>query len=63
MPFGLTNAPVTFQRFMNDVLKSIIKTFALVYLDNVIIYSKSLEQQIVHIKKDFKNFLEKQNYN
>ena len=51
MPFGLTNAPATFQRFMNDVLKSVIKKFALVYLDDVIIYSKTLEQHIKHIEK------------
>jgi hypothetical protein len=51
MPFGLTNAPATFQRFMNDVLKSVIKKFALVYLDDVIIYSKTLQQHIVHIEK------------
>ena len=51
MPFGLTNAPATFQRFMDDVLKSVIKKFALVYLDDVIIYSKTLEQHIVHIEK------------
>ena len=36
---------------MNDVLKSVIKKFALVYLDDVIIYSKTLEQHIVHIEK------------
>ena len=51
MPFGLTNAPATFQRFMNDVLKSVIKKFALVYLDDVIIYSKTLDQHITHIEK------------
>ena len=51
MPFGLTNAPTTFQRFMNDVLKSVIKKFALVYLDDVIIYSKTFKQHIVHIEK------------
>ena len=42
---------VSIQRFMNDVLKSIIKKFALVYLDDVIMYSKTLEQHIVHIEK------------
>ena len=53
MPFGLKNAPatLTFQRFMNDVLKSVIKKFALVYLDDVIIYSKTLEQHIKHTEK------------
>ena len=36
---------------MNDVLKSVIKKFTLVYLDDVIIYSKTLQQHIVHIEK------------
>ena len=49
MPFGLTNAPSTFQRLMNQILQPVIKKFALVYLDDVIIYSTSIEQHIKHI--------------
>ena len=49
MPFGLTNAPATFQRLMNHILRSVIRKFALVYLDDVIIYSTSIEQHIKRI--------------
>jgi len=49
MPSGLTNAPATFQRLMNHILHSVIRKFALVYLDDVIIYSTSIEQNIKHI--------------
>jgi hypothetical protein len=49
MPFGLINAPATFQRLMNHILRSVIRKFALVYLDDVIIYSTSIEQHIEHI--------------
>ncbi len=49
MPFGVTNAPSTFQRLMNQILQPVIKKIALVYLDDVIIYSTSIEQHIKHI--------------
>jgi hypothetical protein len=50
MPFGLTNAPATFQRLMNNLLRPVIHKFALVYLDDVIIYSKTIEEHIKHIQ-------------
>ncbi len=43
MPFGLVNAPATFQRLMNDVLRDYLRKFCLIYLNNIIIYSKSLK--------------------
>ncbi len=43
MPFGLVNALATFQRLMNDVLRDYLRKFYLVYLDNIIIYFKSLK--------------------
>jgi hypothetical protein len=50
MPFGLTNAPATFQRLMNNLLQPVIHKFALVYLDDVIIYSKTINEHIKHIQ-------------
>jgi len=44
MPFGLTNAPAVFQRWINRTLQSYIKICCIVYLDDVLIYSDSLEQ-------------------
>ncbi len=51
MPFGLVNAPAIFQRLMNNILRDYLKKFCLVYLDDIIIYSKSLKDYKRHVRK------------
>ncbi len=46
MPFGLTAAPATFQRLMDTVLKGVLWKNVLVYLDDIIIYSKSWRDHV-----------------
>ena len=50
MPFGLCNAPATFQRLMNNVFAVEINQFILVYLDDILVFSISVEEHWEHLK-------------
>lgn len=53
MPFGLKNAPATFQRLMNEVLREYINKICVVYLDDILIFSTSLQEHLQSIRKIF----------
>jgi hypothetical protein len=51
MLFGLTRALATFQRFINDPLCDYLNQFCSVYLDDILIYSKTREEHEEHVRK------------
>lgn len=53
MPFGLINAPASFQRMMEQVFREYNHDFMLIYLDDLIIYSKNLKEHLEHLKLVF----------
>jgi len=50
MPFGLTNAPASFQRWMNEILSEYLDIFCVAYLDDILVFSQTLEEHRHHVR-------------
>ncbi|MBW0482813.1 hypothetical protein O181_022528 [Austropuccinia psidii MF-1] len=49
MPFGLTNAPASFQNFVNDIFYDLLDIYVVVYLDDIVVFSKYEEEHVTHV--------------
>jgi hypothetical protein len=50
VPFGLSNAPVVFMCLLNGISREYLDTFFIVFLDNILTYSSSEEENVKHLK-------------
>ncbi|KAL0189919.1 hypothetical protein M9458_017018, partial [Cirrhinus mrigala] len=58
MPFGLSNSPGVFQALVNDVLRDMVDRFIYVYLDDILIFSSSLQEHVQHVRRVLQRLLE-----
>jgi hypothetical protein len=56
MPFGLTNAPATFQRMMEVAFEKGLRKFVLVFVDDVIVFSRNFDDHLKHVREMFETF-------
>lgn len=50
MPFGLVNSPSVFQSFVNDIFRDLLNRIVIVYIDDILVYSDTLEEHIHHVR-------------
>lgn len=50
VPFGLCNAPATFQRLMHEILREKLDVFVIIYLDDILVFSKNEEEHAQHLR-------------
>ena len=62
MPFGLTNAPAPFMDFMNRVFHPYLDQFVIVFIDDILVYSKNAEEHAVHLRIVLQILRDKQLY-
>ncbi len=62
MPFGLSNSPSVFQAYINDVFRDMLNRGVIVYIDDILVYSDSLENHIQQVRAALQRLIEHQLY-
>ena len=62
MPFRLTNAPATFMDLTNRVFRPYMDQFVVVFIDDILVYSKSMEEHVYHLRTVLQTLRENQLY-
>ena len=62
MPFGLTNAPATFMDLMNKMFHPYLGQFIIVFIDDILVYSKNTEEHAFHLQIVLQTFRDRQLY-
>ncbi len=62
MPFGLVNSPSVFQSFINDVFRDMLDHYVIVYINDILIYSETLQEHIQHVRSVLQRLIKYQLY-
>jgi hypothetical protein len=62
VPFGLSNAPIVFMCLMNNIFREYLDKFVIIFLDDILIYSKSEEYHEKHLRMVLQVLREHQRY-
>ena len=60
MPFGVTNAPVVFMVYMNRMFQPYLDQFVVIFIDEILIYSRTVEEHMGHLRITLSVLCEKQ---
>lgn len=62
MPFGLTNSHSVFQSMINDVFRNMLDKWLVVYIDDILVYSNSMEEHVQHVRAVLRHLIQHQLY-
>ncbi|KAI2649284.1 Retrotransposon-derived protein PEG10 [Labeo rohita] len=62
MPFGLANSPSCFQSFVNEVFRDMLNRWVIVYIDDILVYSRSLSEHVNHVRLVLQRLIKHQLY-
>ncbi|KAI2645252.1 Transposon Tf2-6 polyprotein [Labeo rohita] len=62
MPYGMANSPAVFQSFINEIFKDLLNKYVIAYIDDILVYSKTEEEHVDHVRTVLSRLLQNQLY-